>query len=96
MVVFNLLDKVGNSLCLFRPRIECQAGSLHDSNLACLCRIGREIGFIDEALKSFVSRKIIQSFDPLHPSVSQNEALYHFEIPSMFSQVFTETKSGTR
>ncbi|TPX34153.1 hypothetical protein SmJEL517_g03135 [Synchytrium microbalum] len=70
-------------------------GRVQPARQTCLCRIGREIGFIDDALKSFVSRKIIQTFAPLHPSVSQTEALYHFEIPSMYSQVFEETNSGT-
>ncbi|TPX40139.1 hypothetical protein SeMB42_g06136 [Synchytrium endobioticum] len=69
-------------------------GRVQPARQTCLCRVGREIGFIDDALKPFVSRQLIQTFAPLYPCVSQNEALYHFEIPSMFSQVFEETNTG--
>ena len=64
-----------------------------DLGKACLCQLGREIGFTTDALKNFVARKTIQTFTPYHPSV-MSKPLYHFEVPSMFSQVNEEITSG--
>ncbi|KAJ3045042.1 hypothetical protein HK097_001311 [Rhizophlyctis rosea] len=50
--------------------------------------------FTFDAVKGYVARKTIQTFAPYHGSV-MGKAVYHFEVPSMFSQVNEEVTSGT-
>ncbi|KAJ3041841.1 hypothetical protein HDV00_008545 [Rhizophlyctis rosea] len=69
-------------------------GRVKSSRQTCLCQLGREIGFTSAALNTYNPRKAIQTFAPYHSTVSQ-KPLYHFEVPSMFSQIFEETNSGT-
>ncbi|KAG9296240.1 hypothetical protein G9A89_014832 [Geosiphon pyriformis] len=61
----------------------------------CLCRLGKEIGFTDDALQSFVRRKEIYTFAPCHPSLKELIRNDQWEVPSMVSSIYEETGSGS-
>ncbi|KAJ3296230.1 hypothetical protein HK104_001843 [Borealophlyctis nickersoniae] len=83
-----------------RPELHRKSNQMHlhgrvkASRQTCMCQLGREIGFTTDALTTFNMRKAVQTFAPCHASVGQLTD-YHFEIPSLFSQIFEETSSGT-
>ncbi|CAG8502932.1 3042_t:CDS:10 [Ambispora gerdemannii] len=62
---------------------------------ACLCRLGKEIGFTDDALQAFVRRKDIYTFAPCHPSLKVHIRHDQWEVPSMVSSIYEETGLGT-
>ncbi|KAL1921766.1 uncharacterized protein VTP21DRAFT_10408 [Calcarisporiella thermophila] len=65
-------------------------GRTKPARQACLCSIGRAIGFVDRALSSFKRRKEIYTFAPYHDSLQYRIPFYHYEIPSMLSSIFEE------
>ncbi|KAI8588602.1 hypothetical protein BDZ88DRAFT_476427 [Geranomyces variabilis] len=67
-------------------------GRVRPGRQACLCQLGREIGFSVEAMRGFTLQKSIHCFAPQHPTVAKVPD-YHFEIPSFVSQIFQETAS---
>ncbi|TPX71870.1 hypothetical protein SpCBS45565_g00930 [Spizellomyces sp. 'palustris'] len=69
-------------------------GRVKSARQACLCQVGRQIGFSSDSLKSFVYQKAIHAFAPYQANLS-NGPEYHFEIPSFFAQVFKEAVSET-
>jgi hypothetical protein len=62
--------------------------------IACLCRLGKEIGFTDDALKSFAKRKEIFTIAPCHPSLKQRIRNDQWEVPSMISSIYEEVEQG--
>ncbi|CAG8462820.1 12166_t:CDS:10 [Ambispora leptoticha] len=62
---------------------------------ACLCRLGKEIGFTNDALQAFVRRKEIYTFAPCHPSLKGHIRNDQWEVPSMVSSIYEETGLGT-
>lgn len=86
----------GSNMLTFGNVKACRQSNFYYLNVACMCRISREIGFTNENLKGFVPKKNIHIFAPLHSLVTSDEFLYdyHFEIPSMFSSIFHDTISG--
>lgn len=63
---------------------------------ACLCRLGKSIGFTDDALATFQLRKEIYTFAPYHEVLnSQRNFPQQFEVPSMLSTIYEETRSGS-
>ncbi|KAI8915014.1 hypothetical protein DFJ77DRAFT_43795 [Powellomyces hirtus] len=67
-------------------------GRVRPSRQACLCQLGREIGFSADAMRLFALQKTIHCFAPYHWNVTKVPD-YHFEIPSFLSQIFQETSS---
>ncbi|CAG8597551.1 12236_t:CDS:10 [Cetraspora pellucida] len=61
---------------------------------SCLCRLGKEIGFTDDALQSFVKRKEIFVNAPCHPSLKERMTKDQWEVPSMNSSIYEELNSG--
>ncbi|RUS34188.1 hypothetical protein BC938DRAFT_482020 [Jimgerdemannia flammicorona] len=74
---------------------EDAAGEAVPIAISCVCRLGKEIGFTDDALKSFVRRKEIYTFAPYHECLAEPLRNYQFEVPSMLSSVYEETNSET-
>ena len=62
--------------------------------IACLCRLGKEIGFTDDALKAFARRKEIFTIAPCHPSLKQRIRNDQWEVPSMISSIYEEIEQG--
>lgn len=66
--------------------------------LACLCRLGKCIGFREEALQSFALRSEIYTFAPYHELLNtaryKYSKYYPFEVPNALSTVFEERTSG--
>ncbi|CAM0141394.1 unnamed protein product [Umbelopsis sp. WA50703] len=61
---------------------------------SCLCRLGKSIGFTDDALATFQLRKEIYTFAPYHEVLnSQRNLPQQFEVPSMLSTIYEETRS---
>jgi len=65
--------------------------------LACLCRLAREIGFHDSALQPFHALKTIHthSFYQRPPVGDMLDHDYHYEVGSIYSQLFTNSIDGT-
>ncbi|GBB83760.1 hypothetical protein RclHR1_10430003 [Rhizophagus clarus] len=61
---------------------------------SCLCRLGNEIGFTDDALKAFAKRKEIFTVAPCHPSLKQRVRNDQWEMPSMNSSIYEEVEQG--
>jgi len=68
-------------------------GRTQSARQTCLCRLGREIGFSVDAIKSFKLLKQLYTLSPSHPSLDKMID-YHFKVPNMFSQIFEEASSG--
>ncbi|CAG8716913.1 4333_t:CDS:10, partial [Ambispora leptoticha] len=62
---------------------------------SCLCRLGKEIGFTDDALQSFIKRKEIFVNAPCHPSLKDRITKDQWEVPSMNSSIYEELNSGS-
>ncbi|KAJ3021631.1 hypothetical protein HKX48_008112 [Thoreauomyces humboldtii] len=69
-------------------------GRIKPGRQACLCQMGKEIGFSSDVVRSFALQKTIHVFAPFHQQVTQVPD-YHFEVPSYLSQIYQEvtTKS---
>lgn len=69
-------------------------------HVACLCRLGKTIGFREEALKSFALRAEIYTFAPYHEILDapryQYSQYFQFEVPNALSTVFEEKSSGKK
>ncbi|KAL0077233.1 hypothetical protein F4703DRAFT_1743001 [Phycomyces blakesleeanus] len=69
-------------------------GKTSPARQSCLCRLGKCIGFREEALQSFVSRAEIYTFAPYHDILSTPRYKYSqyfsFEVPNALSTVFEE------
>ncbi|CAG8734899.1 8203_t:CDS:2, partial [Funneliformis caledonium] len=57
---------------------------------SCLCRLGREIGFTDDALNAFAKKKEIFTIAPCHPSLQERIRNDQWEVPSMVSSIYEE------
>ncbi|CAI2180491.1 8935_t:CDS:10 [Funneliformis geosporum] len=57
---------------------------------SCLCRLGREIGFTDDALNAFAKKKEIFTSAPCHPSLQERIRNDQWEVPSMVSSIYEE------
>ncbi|ORX41336.1 hypothetical protein BCR36DRAFT_364581 [Piromyces finnis] len=68
-------------------------GRTQSARQTCLCRLGREIGFSVDVIKSFKLLKQLYTLSPSHPSL-EKMVDYHFKVPNMFSQIFEEASSG--
>jgi len=68
-------------------------GRTQSARQTCLCRLGREIGFSVDVIKSFKLLKQLYTLSPSHPSLDKMID-YHFKVPNMFSQIFEEASSG--
>jgi len=68
-------------------------GRTQSARQTCLCRLGREIGFSVDVIKSFKLLKQLYTLSPSHPSLDKMVD-YHFKVPNMFSQIFEEASSG--
>jgi hypothetical protein len=74
---------------------KCRLQFTHFRYLACLCRLGKSIGFTDDALSTFQLRKEIYTFAPYHEVLNAHRNFsQQFEIPSMLSTIYEETRSG--
>ncbi|KAI7868213.1 uncharacterized protein EV154DRAFT_432195 [Mucor mucedo] len=66
---------------------------------ACLCRLGKCVGFREEALQSFALRAEIYTFAPYHEILNtprfKYSKYYQFEVPNALSTVFEERSSGS-
>ncbi|RIA86124.1 hypothetical protein C1645_829742 [Glomus cerebriforme] len=62
---------------------------------SCLCRLGKEIGFTDDALKAFAKRKEIFTIAPCHPSLKQRIRNDQWEVPNMVSSIYEEVEQGS-
>ncbi|KAG2187033.1 hypothetical protein INT44_003261 [Umbelopsis vinacea] len=63
---------------------------------SCLCRLGKTIGFTDDALSTFQLRKEIYTFAPYHEVLNAHRNFsQQFEVPSMLSTIYEETRSGS-
>ncbi|PKK76448.1 calcium ATPase [Rhizophagus irregularis] len=62
---------------------------------SCLCRLGKEIGFTDDALKAFAKRKEIFTVTPCHPSLKQRIRNDQWEMPIMNSSIYEEVEQGS-
>ncbi|CEI97849.1 hypothetical protein RMCBS344292_11974 [Rhizopus microsporus] len=66
---------------------------------SCLCRLGKCIGFREEALQSFALRAEIYTFAPYHEILNtpryKFSKYYQFEVPNALSTVFEEKTSGS-
>ncbi|CAG8604208.1 7716_t:CDS:10 [Paraglomus brasilianum] len=62
---------------------------------SCLCQLGKEIGFTDDALQAFVRRKEIYAFAPYHPSLRERIRDDQWELPIMVSLIYEEEGSGS-
>ena len=69
-------------------------GKIQPALQTCLHSIGKEIGFTDTALKSYVKGKEIYTFAPYHESLLQPMRNHQFEVPSMLSTVYEELNTG--
>ncbi|KAJ3189439.1 hypothetical protein HDU85_003069 [Gaertneriomyces sp. JEL0708] len=69
-------------------------GHLMAARQACLCQIGRSIGFSADAVRNFVSIKALHCFMP-YGNLVADVPDYHAETPSMLSQIFREMTSET-
>ncbi|CAG8732411.1 31820_t:CDS:10, partial [Gigaspora margarita] len=67
---------------------------INPARQSCLCRLGKEIGFTDDALQSFKKRKEIFVNSPCHPSLKERMAKDQWEVPSMISSIYEELNSG--
>lgn len=75
----------------------CRLQFTHFHYLACLCRLGKSIGFTDDALGTFQLRKEIYTFAPYHEVLNAHRNFsQQFEVPSMLSTIYEETRSGKR
>lgn len=94
MVKHVLLDNV--SFIMTKKNIRVLTFSLFF--LACLCRLGKCIGFREEALQSFALRSEIYTFAPYHELLNtaryKYSKYYQFEVPNALSTVFEERTSG--
>ncbi|KAF0467800.1 calcium ATPase [Gigaspora margarita] len=54
---------------------------INPARQSCLCRLGKEIGFTDDALQSFKKRKEIFVNSPCHPSLKERMAKDQWEVP---------------
>ncbi|KAJ1962336.1 hypothetical protein IWQ62_003564, partial [Dispira parvispora] len=61
----------------------------------CLCRIGHEIGFTTDALRSFVKLEQLSVLAPHHPSLPVLSSQQDPATPSILSTVYREKGSGT-
>lgn len=95
MCVQLLLGKV--SPCIVYLLTQPLMVILHLS-IACLCRLGKCIGFKEEALRSFAQRAEIYAFAPYHDILDTPRYKYsqyfQFEVPNALSTVFEERESG--
>ncbi|KAI7862736.1 hypothetical protein BDF14DRAFT_1851990 [Spinellus fusiger] len=70
-------------------------GKTSPARQSCLCRLGKCIGFREEALQSFALRAEIYTFAPYHSILStpryQYSQYFSFEVPNALSTVFEET-----
>ncbi|KAF7726482.1 hypothetical protein EC973_008717 [Apophysomyces ossiformis] len=66
---------------------------------SCLCKMGKCIGFREEALQSFALRAEIYTFAPYHEILKtpryQYNQYFSFEVPNALSTVFEERDSGS-
>ncbi|KAI8076326.1 uncharacterized protein BX664DRAFT_344388 [Halteromyces radiatus] len=66
---------------------------------ACICRLGKCIGFRENSLQSFALRAEIYTFAPYHDILMtpryQFSQYYEFEVPNALSTVFEERSSGS-
>ncbi|KAI9484564.1 hypothetical protein BDB00DRAFT_854740 [Zychaea mexicana] len=74
-------------------------GRTSPARQTCLCRLGKCIGFKEEALDSFALRAEIYTFAPYHEMLSaaryEYSQYYQFEVPNALSTVFEEKTSGS-
>ncbi|KAI8140299.1 hypothetical protein BJV82DRAFT_671729 [Fennellomyces sp. T-0311] len=74
-------------------------GRTSPARQTCLCRLGKCIGFKEEALNSFALRAEVYTFAPYHEMLSaaryKYSQFYQFEVPNALSTVFEETTSGS-
>ncbi|CAG8547848.1 12207_t:CDS:10, partial [Dentiscutata heterogama] len=68
---------------------------INPARQSCLCRLGKEIGFTDDALQSFIKRKELFATAPCHPSLKERMAKDQWEVPSMLSSIYEELNSGS-
>ncbi|CAG8684540.1 17492_t:CDS:10, partial [Dentiscutata erythropus] len=68
---------------------------INPARQSCLCRLGKEIGFTDDALQSFIKRKELFVTAPCHPSLKERMAKDQWEVPSMLSSIYEELNSGS-
>ncbi|KAK9767419.1 hypothetical protein K7432_002819 [Basidiobolus ranarum] len=75
--------------------------SIHDharllpSRQSCLCRLGKEIGFSDNALATFSKKKDIGTFSPYYLSVLHSLRHHQYEVPNILSTIYEELNSGS-
>lgn len=84
-----------------RKRSKLQVyGRTAPARQACLCRLGKCIGFREDSLQSFALRAEIYTFAPYHDILMtprfQFSQYYAFEVPNALSTVFEERNSGKR
>ncbi|CAO3692490.1 unnamed protein product [Rhizopus stolonifer] len=74
-------------------------GKTSPARQSCLCRLGKCIGFREEALQSFALRSEIYTFAPYHELLNtaryKYSKYYPFEVPNALSTVFEERTSGS-
>ncbi|KAF1803269.1 hypothetical protein FB192DRAFT_1075853 [Mucor lusitanicus] len=74
-------------------------GKTAPARQSCLCRLGKCIGFREEALQSFALRAEIYTFAPYHEILNtpryKYSKYYQFEVPNALSTVFEERTSGS-
>lgn len=74
-------------------------GKTAPARQSCLCRLGKCIGFREEALQSFALRSEIYTFAPYHEILNtprfKYSKYYQFEVPNALSTVFEERTSGS-
>ncbi|KAI8645616.1 hypothetical protein BD408DRAFT_360915 [Parasitella parasitica] len=72
-------------------------GKTAPARQSCLCRLGKCIGFREEALQSFALRAEIYTFAPYHEILNtpryKYSKYYQFEVPNALSTVFEERSS---
>ncbi|KAI8899738.1 hypothetical protein BC833DRAFT_584440 [Globomyces pollinis-pini] len=60
----------------------------------CLCHIAREIGFSPTNSNQFQKSTQIETFAPHHQSIASMKIDYHYEIPSITSQLFSDSNGS--
>ncbi|CEP15135.1 hypothetical protein [Parasitella parasitica] len=74
-------------------------GKTAPARQSCLCKLGKCIGFREEALQSFALRAEIYTFAPYHEILNtpryKYSKYYQFEVPNALSTVFEERTSGS-
>jgi hypothetical protein len=68
-------------------------GNVQVGRQTCQCQVGREVGFVEDAIKPFEPQAWIHIYSPLHSFVKEVQDDYHFEIPSMFARIFKDKEN---